>query len=367
MPQKIRYAVAGQGYISQIAVLPAFENASKNSELAALISDDPAKLKKLARKYDVPRTYHYEQYDECLRSGEIDAVYIALPNHMHHEYTIRAAKAGIHVLCEKPMAMTAREAEEMIEACRSAKVKLMIAYRLHFEKANLKALEIVRSGRLGEPRFFNSSFSMQVKDGNVRLSKRRGGGTLYDIGIYCINAARSIFESEPERVSAVQLSGADDRFSEVEEMVGAQMVFPGSRLASFVCSFGAADVSSYRIVGTKGSLRVDDAYEFESEIRHTLTEGERTKEKEYPKRDQFAPELLYFSRCIQNDEEPEPGGAEGLADMKVIEALYASAEKGRPVELGDPVRVAHPKPDQEISRPSIRRPALVHAATPSRH
>jgi predicted dehydrogenase len=366
MPQKIRYAVAGQGYISQVAVLPAFENASKNSELTALISDDPAKLKKLARKYGVERTYHYEQYDECLRSGEIDAIYIALPNHMHHEYTTRAAKAGIHVLCEKPLAMTVREAEEMVEACRQAKVKLMTAYRLHFEKANLKALEIVRSGKLGDPRYFNSSFSMQVKDGNVRLSKRRGGGTLYDIGIYCINAARSLFQAEPEKVFAIQLSGNDDRFTEVEEMVGAQLVFPGSRLASFVCSFGAADVSSYRIVGTEGNLVVHDAYEFETEIGHTLTTGKRSKETEFPKRDQFAPELLYFSRCILDDEEPEPSGAEGLADMRVIEALYTSAETGRPVEIGDPVRVAHPKPEQEISRPSIRRPPLVHAATPSR-
>jgi len=367
MPKKIRYAVAGQGYIAQAAVLPAFENASKNSELVALLSDDPAKLKKLARKYGVDRTYHYEQYDECLRSGGIDAVYIALPNHLHREYTVRAAEAGIHVLCEKPMAMTEKDCEEMIRACRDARVKLMIAYRLHFEKANLKAVETVKAGKIGEPRFFSSSFAMQVKDGNVRLSKERGGGTLYDIGIYCINAARSLFQAEPERVFAFAMSGPDDRFAEVEEMVGAQLVFPGSRLASFVCSFGAADVSTYSVVGTEGDLCLDSAYEYGEEIGTWLTTKGRSKEKTYAAHDQFAPELLYFSECILEDREPEPSGAEGMADVRIIEALYASAAKGRPVELGEPVRVEHPKPEQAISRPPVRKPSLVHAAAPTRH
>ena len=367
MPNKIRYAVAGQGYISQVAVLPAFENAKKNSELVALISDDPAKLGKLARKYGVRHTYSYEQYDECLRSGEIDAVYIALPNHMHRDYTVRAAEAGIHVLCEKPMAVTESDCQEMIDTCRERAVKLMVAYRLHFEKANLKAVELVQSGKLGEPRYFTSSFSMQVKDGNVRLSKERGGGTLYDIGIYCINAARYLFRDEPEEVFAFEATGDDPRFAEVEEMIGAQLVFPGHRLASFVCSFGAADVSSYRIVGTEGHLVVDDAYEFEGEIRHTLTVKGRMRETEFPRRDQFAPELLYFSQCVLDGTEPEPSGAEGLADVRVIEALYRSADKQRPVRLGEPVRVEHPRPEQEINRPSVGRPTLVRAVAPSRH
>ncbi len=140
---KIRYAVVGLGYIAQIAVLPAFAHAGKNSELTALVSDDPLKLKRLGRKYNVTSTYSYDQYDACLKSGEIDAVYIALPNNMHREYTERAARAGVHVLCEKPMAVTVRECEAMIEATEQNRVKLMIAYRLHFEEANLKAAEIV--------------------------------------------------------------------------------------------------------------------------------------------------------------------------------------------------------------------------------
>src|SRR5207302_10698411 len=135
---RVRYAVVGLGHIAQIAVLPSFRHAIENSELRALISSDPTKLRKLARKYGVSRTCTYEQYDEFLQSGEVDAVYIALPNHLHCEYAVRAAEAGVHVLCEKPMAVTEEECQKMITAAASSDVRLMIAYRLHFEAANLK-------------------------------------------------------------------------------------------------------------------------------------------------------------------------------------------------------------------------------------
>src|SRR5438105_2516048 len=145
--QKIRYAVVGLGYISQAAVLPAFRHA-ENSELTALVSDDPEKLEKLSRNYDVRHTYTYEQYDECLRSGQIDAVYIALPNSLHRDYTVRAARAGIHVLCEKPMALSEQDCRAMIEAAETNHIKLMIAYRLHFEPTHLQAIEIIQSGKI---------------------------------------------------------------------------------------------------------------------------------------------------------------------------------------------------------------------------
>src|SRR5690606_30125900 len=166
-PAKVRYAVVGLGYFSQTAILPAFANAGKNSRVSALISDDPAKLKKLARKYGVEKTYGYDDFDKCLAAGEIDAVLIALPNDLHKEYAVRAAKAGVHVLCEKPMAVTERECEEMIRTANEHHVKLMIAYRLHFEAATLKAIETIRAGRIGDPRFIHTAFSMQVKEGNI--------------------------------------------------------------------------------------------------------------------------------------------------------------------------------------------------------
>src|SRR5882672_667469 len=227
---KIRYAVIGLGHIAQVAVFPAFAHAGRNSVLTALVSDDPEKLKQLRRRYGVKLTYSYEQYDDCLRSGDIDAVYIALPNNMHAEYSIRAANAGVHVLCEKPMALTERECQSMIRAARRHKVKLMIAYRLHFEEANLKAIEIVKSGKLGEPRTFNSLFGMQVRAGNIRTEAELGGGTLYDLGVYCINAARHLFQNEPGEAFAYSAGSNDRRFKEIDEMTSAVLRFSQDRV-----------------------------------------------------------------------------------------------------------------------------------------
>jgi glucose-fructose oxidoreductase len=364
---KVRYAVVGLGYIAQVAVLPAFAHAKKNSMLAGLVSDEPSKLKQLGRKYGVENLWTYEQFDDCLASDAIDAVYIALPNALHAEFVVRAARAGVHVLCEKPLATSEQDCQAMLQAARENGVKLMTAYRLHFERANTEAIEIVRSGRIGDPRIFDSVFTMQVKDpDNIRLKRDVGGGTLWDIGIYCINAARYIFRSEPVEALAVTATAADARFAEVEEMTSAILRFPEDRLATFTCSFGASDVSSYRVVGTRGDLCVEPAYEFTEELCHTLTVGGRTRERTFAKRDQFAPELLHLSQCIQKDTEPEPSGEEGLADVRIIEALYQSAEEGgRPIPLDPLPRSQRPSRALEQHRPPVKKPKLVHVRSPS--
>jgi glucose-fructose oxidoreductase len=363
--EKIRWAVVGLGYIAQIAVLPGFKHAT-NAELTALVSDDPKKLKKLGKKYGARLLVPYEEYEALLESGQVDAVYIAVPNHLHRDFTVAAARHGVHVLCEKPMALTEQDCAAMIDAAQSAGVRLMIAYRLHFDEANLEAARIVRSGRLGEPRIFTSLFTMQVEDpDNIRL-KASGGGNLYDIGIYCINAARTLFKAEPEEVLAFNATGEDARFREIDEMTGAVLRFPGERLATFTTSFGAADRGLYTVVGTKGSLDVEPAYEYAEAISHRLRVGERTEKKKFPKRDQFGPELVYFSDCVRNGREPEPSGAEGLADVRVIEALLRSARSGGPVRLPPPPEgVRHPTLAQEIRRPPVREPELVNAKPPS--
>lgn len=364
--RKIRYAVVGQGYIAQAAVLPAFEHARKNSALAALISDDPLKLKKLSGKYGVECITGYDEYDALMASGEIDAVYIALPNHLHLDYTLRAARAGVHVLCEKPMAVTDAECAQMQRECKKHGVKLMIAYRLHFDKANLTAIEIVKSGKLGEPRIFNSTFTMQVNDAdNIRLRWETGGGVLYDIGIYCINAARYLFRDEPTEVFAVTASDGERRFREVEEMASVVMRFPGDRLATFTCSFGAAKASAYEVVGTRGSLRAAPAYAYAEDLRHVVTIGRKSHERVFPQHDQFAPQLLYFADCILNDREPEPSGQEGRIDVRIINALYESARTGQVVALPRMTKRARLASSQQISRPAVDKPALVHATPPS--
>jgi glucose-fructose oxidoreductase len=353
----VKYAVVGLGYIAQVAVLPAFAHARRNSRLAALVSDDSAKLKSLSRKYRVGGSFSYDDYDACLE--QVDAVYVALPNSMHAEYAIRAANAGVHVLCEKPMAVTADECEQMIEACRENRVKLMIAYRLHFEEINLKAIGLVRRGRIGEPKFFNSSFSMTVRRNDIRTKKKLGGGTLYDIGVYCINAARYLFRAEPKEVMAISVNTGTKTFDEIDESTGALLRFDGERVAAFVTSFNSADVASYRIVGTKGQLHVDPAYEYAEGLAYELTVNGKTTRKRIGKRDQFAPELLYFSDCVLKNREPEPSGEEGMQDVRIVEALYESAETGKAVAIPPYEPTKRPAARQRITRPGVNKPDLV--------
>jgi predicted dehydrogenase len=363
--KKVRYAVVGLGYIAQAAVLPAFEHARSNSELAALVSSDDVKLRTLSKKYGVCNTCLYEDYEQCLRSGNVDAVYLALPNSMHREYTKRAADAGVHVLCEKPMATTEEDCAAMIAAAQANHIKLMIAYRLHFEEANLSTIDLIQSGKLGDARVFNSTFTQQVEEGDIRLRRDTGGGTLYDIGIYCINAARYLFHDEPEEVAAFVAKGKERRFQEVEEAVSAILRFHDDKVATFTCSFGASDVSAYEVVGTKGSVRLDPAYEFAAELKQVVKIGEKEKSKKFPKRDQFAPELIYFSDCVLQNKDPEPGGKEGLIDVRIIEALYRAANEGHPVKIRTDAPPKRPSRSQQITKPGIDMPKLVNASSPS--
>ena len=356
---KVRYAVAGLGHIAQAAILPAFENAKENSELVAFVSGNPVKQQRLGRRYRV-HTHTYKEYDALLKNGAVDAVYIALPNSLHRDFTVRAARRGIHVLCEKPLAVTEKDCQEMIDACAENNVKLMTAYRLHFERANLDAIEIVQSGRLGKPYIFHSVFGYQVKPGNIRTRRKLGGGAVYDIGIYCINAARYLFRAEPVEVSGYVLRTDPKRFRDVDAITSAMMLFPDKRIASFTCSFDSADVATYSVVGTKGKLRLEMAYEYASEICMELSAGEKRQRRTYEKRDQFGAELLYFSDCILCDRKPEPSGEEGLADVRIIRAILESARTHKPVRLPPLVKRVRPSGAQEISRPAIKEPELVN-------
>lgn len=359
----VRYAVAGLGYIAQVAVLPAFKHA-QNSELVALISGDPSKLKKLSKKYGVSVSGDYDDLEEILDQAQVDALYIATPNTLHKELALRAAAMGVHVLCEKPLATTVSDGEAIVAACRKSGVKLMTAYRLHFEAANLKAIEMVRDGKIGDIKYFSSEFSMQVKKGNIRLQEELGGGPLFDLGIYCINASRYIMGQEPLEVFGMDASSNDPRFSEVEETFSGSLRYPQGKLASFTCSFGAADAGYYEVVGTKGKLRVEPAFEYAEELCLTLTVDGKSTTKTFAKRDQFAAELIYFSECIAHNRAVEPSGEEGVADLRVIQALRASAVRGTVVDVEPVRRSLRPKMDQNIRRPPVRKPELFHVKQP---
>lgn len=359
--RKIRYAVVGLGHITQVAVLPAFRNAA-NSELFALVSGEPDKLEKLGKKYSLEHLYSYQDYSRAL--SNVDAVYLALPNHLHREYAVRAAAAGVHVLCEKPMAVSSRDCQAMIAAAKQNHAKLMIAYRLHFEAGNLQAIELAKSGKLGDLRIFTSEFAQQVASDNIRVTEpvARGGGPVYDMGVYCINACRHLFGEEPIEVTAVAGNDGGERFKLVEEMMSVVMRFPEGRVGTFTCSFGAADISRYALIGTKGVLRADPAYEYAMALKHQITVGEKTTSKTFPKRDQFAAQIVYFSDCILKDKEPEPSGLEGLADVRIVEAIYESARTKRPVHVPEIPGKKRPSLNQEIHRPA----QVIRAKPPSR-
>lgn len=369
--QKIRYGIIGLGHIAQTAVLPAFKHASSNSKVTALVSDDPAKLKTLAKRQGIEFTYAYEDYDECLTSGNIDAIYIATPNHTHRALAEKAAACGIHVLCEKPLAVDTESCKSMITAAERNGVKLMTGYRLHFETANLRAINLAKSNELGELKYFNSIFSMQVRDRqNIRLGPDRlGGGPLYDIGIYCINAARGLFRSEPYEVMALAGDTHDPRFTQSDEMVSAILRFPEGQLASFTISFGAAEAATFDLVGSKSRLRLESAYDYAMPMKLQVFKDGKVRTREFKKKDQFAPELIYFSNCILHDIQPEPSGLEGLADVRVIEGLLRSLDERRAIRLSEaraPEKSKWPSLRQKIERPAVNRPPKAfHARAPS--
>lgn len=362
--KRVRYAVVGLGNIAQVAMLPAFEHAKENSELVALVSGNPDKLERLGRKYSVSVTGNYDQLEGVLERSGADAVYLAVPNSHHRAFTERAARAGVHVLCEKPMAMSVADCEAMIDAAEENRVKLMIAYRLHFEEANLSVVRAVQEGEIGKPRAFTSFFSQDVRPGDIRTRKEVGGGALFDVGIYCVNAARYLFRSEPIEVMAYQLSG-DERFQGVDETTVAVLRFSDDRIAQFICSQGLAKVSSYRIVGTRGDIRLEPAYGYATDLVCYRTIDGESEVRRYPKRDQFAPQLVHFSDCILEDREPAPSGYEGLADVRVLEAIAAAARAERPVRLPRFEPPRRPDLDLESHMPPVEQPETVEAPSPT--
>lgn len=362
---KVRFAVIGLGFFAQAAVLPAFKR-SKKAEVVALVSDDPVKLRELGDKYEVETRIGYGEYEELLASGDVDAVYVCTPNHLHEEFVVPAARHGVHVLCEKPLGVTEAECRRMVDACRRGRVRLMTAYRLHFNKANLEAAEAVHDGTIGTPRFMVSSFAMQVKPKGIRTNPtRKGGGPLYDIGLYCINAARYLFREEPQWVMAAAETGQGGRrFRDIDEQVTAILGFPGGKTAAFTCSYGATDVAVYEVYGTKGYVCLDNAYEFSTGMRLEVGEGEKERTRRFVRRDQVAPELEHFADCVLNAREPEPSGKEGLIDVGIIEAILRSARTGCRVDLRVPRRRRRPTMRQERTYRGLRKPDFVHTEQP---
>ena len=355
---KVRFAVVGLGWFGQLAVLPGFANA-KNAKLAALVSGTPEKRRDLAKMYDCP-AFDDAEFDKALAAREIDAVFIVTPNSAHLEYALRAARAGVHVLCEKPLADTVESARLIVQMCKEHNVKLMTAYRLHFQEANLKAIEHATSGEIGDPRIFTSIFSYPVKPGNVRLEHDQGGGPIHDVGVYCINAARYLFRDEPIELYAHEVYGVDPKFHGVPENTTVVMKFPGGRVAQFTAGFATDGVEEYTLIGTSGSIHLKPAYTFYGDNTLTITKEGAEKSHTFKKSDHVGAEIEYFADCILNNTEPEPDGVEGLIDMMIIEAIAHSAKENKPVHLDLPKKAKRPDMTQEIHKSAVSQPELLH-------
>ncbi len=359
---RVRYAVVGLGYIAQATVLPAFAHARRNSSLHAIVSGSVEKLNTVGDKYRIPVRASYDHYERCLQ--EVDAVYLCTPNSEHAEYAVKAAQAGKHILCEKPLGVTPQECERMIKAARDHNVKIMTAYRLHVEPLFVEVLEIVKSGRIGEPRFFNSSFSMHAPPGGIGTRRELGGGTLFDLGIYCNNTARLVFSAEPTEVFGASIDGARSNLPEIDEITSAVMRFDGDRLATFTTSFNANGVSDFRVVGTEGNIHAEPAYEHAEALGYTLTVGDMVKKKKGRRRDQFAAEIAYFSDCVMEGKDPEPSAEESCWDVRVVNAIYESAANNTPVKLDHfgPEKAPATEPARDF--PPVQEPELVAVQKP---
>jgi predicted dehydrogenase len=329
--QKTRYAVLGLGRLSQAAVLPAFEH-TENAELCALVSRDEAKRNRLAQRYGVEVTGGLEELERVLRVSRADAVYVTSCAAWHRAHSERAARAGVHVLCEKPMAPTVQDCQAMIAACQAAGVRLMLAYRLHFDEASLDAITIARSGRLGVARIFMSLLTSPIQDHDHRAQEQFAGGAAHELGVDPINTARHLFGAEPIAVFSTSSRG-ERSLHDVDTTTSATLVFEDDRVAQFSVSLAASGVSSYRLIGDKGDLRLEPAYAHDLPLRHMLTIGHNSVERRFVQRDQFAATLRAFSRAIQENGEIGPTGEEGLADVRVIEALLESHQTGRLIHL----------------------------------
>lgn len=337
--RKVGYCIVGLGRISMGEFMPGIQ-ISKRSKIVALVSGHRPKAEQMADKYGVSHQsiYDYEHYEEIGHNPKIDAVYIALPNGMHAEYTLRAAKVGKHVFCEKPMANSVAECEQMIAACRKADRKLMIGYRCRYEPTNLKAVELIRQGYAGTLQQLNCSFGFNIAQHEWRLNKKMaGGGPLVDVGIYCIQACRYLTGEEPVEMQGVSsVVTHDGRFNEVEENLVWNFRFPSGVLAACSTSYGTNFVGDYaRAMGSKGMVEVNPAFVYEGLRLTGKAQGGKPLDIQYhdPSPLQFTREADYFAGCILENKEPMTGGEEGLRDEKIITAIYQSCAEGRPVKL----------------------------------
>ncbi len=338
--RRVGWAIVGLGHLALEEILPAF-GMCKMSKPVALVSGDRDKANQVASQYGVhpKNVYDYKNYDSLRDNPDVDIIYIVLPNGMHAEYTVRGAQAGKHILCEKPMANSVKECQQMIDACKKANKKLMVAYRMQYEPYNREMIRMVRSRELGLTKLIVADNGQNQGDPEQwRLKKAMaGGGALPDVGIYCLNATRYLTGEEPTEISATQYSTpGDPRFREVEETVSFQLRYPSGVVAACTTSYGHHENRSYKVLSERGWASLDPAFPYRGlrmHVAHASGPVEFVEERRLNEKNQFASEMDHLSQCVMQDKPPHTPGEEGLQDMRLIAAIYDSARTGRVVKL----------------------------------
>lgn len=328
--KKVGFAVVGLGSIAKSSVLPAFSN-SRKAKLVALVSRDRRKASHLARQFKVDAVYDMKEYAACLAHPEVSAIYIATPQGEHSDLTVKAAKAGKHVLCEKPLAATFEQACEMVAACSQHGVLLMTAYRKYYEPSTLYLKKVIRDGVLGRVDMIHTAFSELHKPGVSPAwlldAKLAGGGPLMDLGVYCVNTSRWLMDENPVEVSAQAWRHDAARFSSVEEGIAFRMSFASGLVVQGASTYGAAPSSFVHVQGTKGWASLAPSFPFDEERWLTGKIQGRWIERKFPVVDEFAPELDAFATAVQTGSPVEPDGIQGRMDVAIIRAIYESAKR----------------------------------------
>ena len=338
--QRTGYAIVGLGRLALGQILPAMGK-SKYSKPVALVSGDREKAVKIAAQYGIKQSaiYDYTSYDRIAENPEVKAIYIVLPNSMHAEFVVRGAKAGKHILCEKPMATSVKDCERMIAACKAANVKLMIAYRSQYEVYDRAMIKMIRDGKFGSLKQFISTNSQNQGDPTQWRLKRElaGGGCMPDVGVYCLNAARFLSGEEPYEVQASTTQPKDDpRFAEVEASCQVIAKFPSGFTATFNSAYNAHKSQFLRVEGTEAFAELNPAFVYNGiKLKFTkfdkAVEGgaEIAHEPSLEPKDQFAAEMDHFSLYVQKGLQPHTPGEEGLQDQRITDAIYESARTGK--------------------------------------
>lgn len=330
-PKKLGVALVGLGGYSTGQLAPALQE-TQYCQLSGIVTGTPAKEKIWAEKYNIPQKniYNYENFDTIADNPDIDIVYVVLPNAMHAEYTIRAAQAGKHVICEKPMAISVQECRQMIDACNEAGIKLSIGYRLHFDPYNLEVMRLGQDKIFGQLLYVNTAAGYQIKNNwdQWRLKKELAGtGALGNMGVYAIQGAIYTVGENPITVTAQEFKTKPEKFKEVDETVTMQFEFPGGTVANLQTSHNARMNRLY-------AAAENGWFELQPFSPYNGQQG-RTSEGllEFKPVNQQALQMDEFAYCVLNDKPTKVPGEMGMRDVQIIEAILQSIDTGRKVKL----------------------------------